>query len=376
MNKENLMKQQIRKNSKAITEYRKRFYNLYHTKIVPIMLQFEQERKNDLFLLYCLEIVAVGFLATSITWLFQNSIMSAFSPILIVLSIVAIIAIPICYNNRFIKKLKAACMPKIVACFDNLRWYDCTAEISDTELRSSQLFANYNRRTSYDAFDGSYSGVPFKISETNMWYESGSGKNKTVVQIFRGITISFAANKNIKNTTIIATKNDKNIKNNSAIGFVGLLGLYQLFIPDSDGHFNIAGIIFALIIVFIVWGCISLANKCSNNEVLDEMKLEDPEFNKKYKAYSSDQVEGRYLITPAFIERFNNLQTAFGTNKAKCSFYGDKLMFAISTNKNLFEIGNLFKRLDNPKQMETFFNELASIMALVDLFKLDEKTGL
>lgn len=51
-------------------------------------------------------------------------------------------------------------------------------------------------------------------------------------------------------------------------------------------------------------------------------------------------------------------------------------MFAISTNKNLFEIGNLFKRLDDPKQMETFFNELASIMALVDLFKLDEKTGL
>ena len=104
--------------------------------------------------------------------------------------------------------------------------------------------------------------------------------------------------------------------------------------------------------------------------------MEDPEFSKKYKAYSSDQIEGRYLITPAFMEQFKNIQTAFGTNKVKCSFYGNSLMFAISTNKNLFEIGNLFYNLNNPKQMEIFFNELTSIFMLVDYFKLNEKTGL
>ena len=113
-----------------------------------------------------------------------------------------------------------------------------------------------------------------------------------------------------------------------------------------------------------------------NKEVLNEIKLEDPEFNKKYKAYSSDEVEGRYLITTAFMERFKNLQTAFGARGAKCSFYGESLMFAISTGKNLFEIGNLFTPLNSPKQLEVFFNELISILALIDYFKLDEKTGL
>ena len=106
------------------------------------------------------------------------------------------------------------------------------------------------------------------------------------------------------------------------------------------------------------------------------MKLEDPDFGKSYKAYSTDQVQGRYLITTAFMERFKNLQTSFGTEKAKCSFYEDEFMFAISTRRNLFEIGNLFKSLDDPKQMETFFNELTSIFLLVDYFKLNQKTGL
>ena len=109
---------------------------------------------------------------------------------------------------------------------------------------------------------------------------------------------------------------------------------------------------------------------------MNEIKLEDPEFNKKYRAYSSDQVEGRYLITPAFMERFKNIQTAFGTDKVKCSFFDNNLMFAISTRKNLFEIGNLFCSLENPKQLETFFNELTSIFMLIDYFKLNEKTGL
>ena len=109
---------------------------------------------------------------------------------------------------------------------------------------------------------------------------------------------------------------------------------------------------------------------------MKSVKLEDPVFSKKYKVYSSDQVESRYLLTPAFMERLNNIKTAFGVRKIKCSFYNDKLMFAISTNKNVFEIGSLFTSMESPKQFERFFNELASILMMIDYFKLDEKTGM
>ncbi len=109
---------------------------------------------------------------------------------------------------------------------------------------------------------------------------------------------------------------------------------------------------------------------------LNEIKLEDVEFNKHYRAYSSDEVEGRYLITTSFMERFKNLHTAFGARKAKCSFYGNDIMFAITTGKNLFEIGGLFTPLTKPKHLQTFFNELSSILNLIEYFKLNQRTGL
>ena len=109
---------------------------------------------------------------------------------------------------------------------------------------------------------------------------------------------------------------------------------------------------------------------------IQEIKLEDPMFNKRFKVFAYDQVEARYHITPGFMERFLKLQTAFGTNKAKCSFNDGNIMFAISTNKNLFELGGLFTPLTSPKTIQKFYKELFSILDMIEYFKFDENTKL
>ena len=109
---------------------------------------------------------------------------------------------------------------------------------------------------------------------------------------------------------------------------------------------------------------------------MENVKLEDVEFDKRFQVASEDQLEARYLVTPAFMGRLKDLQTSFGTNKVKCSFFNNKIMFAISTNEDLFEVGNLFVPLSNSKQMTKFFNEMTSILEMVDHFKLDQKIGL
>ena len=106
------------------------------------------------------------------------------------------------------------------------------------------------------------------------------------------------------------------------------------------------------------------------------MKLEDPKFAKRFNVYSSDQVEARYLVTSSFMERFQNLNTVFGAKKAKCSFYDDKIMFAISTNKNLFEVGSIWRSLEDPKSINQLFDELYAVYQMIDYFKLDQKIGL
>jgi hypothetical protein len=76
------------------------------------------------------------------------------------------------------------------------------------------------------------------------------------------------------------------------------------------------------------------------------------------------------------MERFKNLHTAFGSCNAKCSFYDNKIMFSISTVRNLFELGNLFLPVNNVRYVNKFLSEISAIFDLIDYFKLDEKTGL
>ena len=71
------------------------------------------------------------------------------------------------------------------------------------------------------------------------------------------------------------------------------------------------------------------------------------------------------------MEKFMNLRTAFGAKNAKCSFNNDKITFAITTDKNLFEIGNLNQSLLDYKNFNKLYNEINAIYEIIDYFKLN-----
>ena len=54
----------------------------------------------------------------------------------------------------------------------------------------------------------------------------------------------------------------------------------------------------------------------------------------------------------------------------------DKLMIAIDTKEDLFEIADLHTSLKDKMYVNKMYNQLASIYRLIEYFKLDEKTGL
>lgn len=371
---------QLKKLDKKLAEYRQNFYNIYHSKIVPIFAEFEKERSKQLTWLVILLIIVVIILCTIASLVFSclftdHFIAFAFCPYFVVLGIVAGYFIITSTNSGFIKKLKVSCMQKVTEAFGNMKWYDQYKLISEKDLSISQIFAMFNRRKSYDSFKGTYKGVDFEIEESCLQYETGSGSRRTTFDVFRGVIIKVPANKTVRGITIVATKGDKNIRNRDVTFGIVLFAIFLQCLRFASYETLPIAIVIGIAIVAIVFFVSKLFSR--NSDVgLNEIKLEDPEFSKKYRVYSADQVEGRYLVTPAFMERFKNLQTAFGSKNAKCSFCGDSIIFAISTKKNLFEIGNLFHSLENPKQMTEFFNELSSILALIDYFKLDEKTGL
>ena len=281
--------------------------------------------------------------------------------------------------RNFKRYIKANFMSKFLKCFKEIRRIsdENSARIFSTkELKASNLFSTFNTIKVDDAFKGNYNGVDYKITEIKLIQEGS--KNSTTA--FKGVILSVPSNKTIKANTIIATKRDMNIRNYPT-GIIASIILVPILICEwflslkfsSDIDNFIKHIVLTIITLIIICSFIE------KQKSMQTVKLESTNFEKRFNVFSKNQVEARYLLTPTFIEKFTRLYTAFGTNKAKCSFYkdfsgNDRIMFAISTNRDLFEPGNLFTPINEPKYM--FLSDFTSIFNMIEFFKLDEKTKL
>ncbi|MBQ8668740.1 DUF3137 domain-containing protein [bacterium] len=272
-------------------------------------------------------------------------------------------------KNEFKKIIKENCLSKVLSHFDNLKYKD--QEIPRGLFEDSGLFANFDIIKCDDAFTGKYKDIWFHVEELLLY--------QTRAVAFRGVAIVFPVNKTVKTPTIIATRNDTNINNlqpNAIQTFIILFAIlcimiFTIAVGQEIYHKTIMMIIIILaLLIHLIFDTISKTKK------LKSVKLEDISFDKRFTVYSKDQIEARYLVTPAFMDRLYKLQTAFGAKDIKCSFFGNKVMFAISTDKDLFEFGNLFTPLNNSENIYQFIDELTSIYNIIDHFKLNEKTGL
>lgn len=281
---------------------------------------------------------------------------------------------------RFYKEyIKTNFMFKFLQCFKDIRRIsdENSARIFSTkELKASNLFSTFNTIKVDDAFKGNYNGVDYKITEIKLIQEGS--KNSTTA--FKGVILSVPSNKTIKANTIIATKRDMNIRNYPT-GIIASIILVPILICEWFLSLKFSSDIdnFIKLIVLTIITLIIICSFIEKQKSMQTVKLESTNFEKRFNVFSKNQVEARYLLTPTFIEKFTRLYTAFGTNKAKCSFYkdfsgNDRIMFAISTNRDLFEPGNLFTPINEPKYM--FLSDFTSIFNMIEFFKLDEKTKL
>ena len=105
------------------------------------------------------------------------------------------------------------------------------------------------------------------------------------------------------------------------------------------------------------------------------VNLESPEFNEKFKVYSNDQIEARYLLTTAFMQRFEEIKMAFNAKYIRAEFKNGELILLMGVDKDLFKMGSLFEE----SSYQTFlqiFEEIYSVLYLTTYFKMDENIGL
>lgn len=360
------------KNTDNLNQYKNEkflnFYKKYEKEITPYIGKYEKTR-----IIYAILFTILAILSTV---LFERFILLDFSlGAIISMGLFDFCVICIIYdklNSKLKNKIKQTFIPKIIQTLGEIHWNTDETIISDTILEKSKLFGDYNIRSNDDTFEGKYNGIEFKVSETNLSYESGSGDKRTVSTVFNGIIILIDSNKETKAHTIIETKVKAIQKIIKKISLSVLILWFSILSIGNGIHTNnitalVVGIVLPLVIILFIF---------PKNQMMS-MKLEDSDFNKKYIVTTEDQIEGRYLITTGFMDRFKNLQTAFGTKNIKCAFFDNKVMFALHTNKDFFELSEgLFHSLKHPKRVKSFYEETTAIYDIIDYFKLDEKTGL
>lgn len=74
------------------------------------------------------------------------------------------------------------------------------------------------------------------------------------------------------------------------------------------------------------------------------VKLEDPEFEKRFVVYATDQIEARYILSPSLMRRIVEFRDRLG-DQCFLSFLGGTVYVAIKPSRDLFE-PSIFKPID------------------------------
>lgn len=223
-------------------------------------------------------------------------------------------------KKKLENKVKNNMMPVLMNAVPNFFW-SLDATISHGELVEADIIPYLKKAdfSSDDNFKGTYRNVEVLISEQE--YQIGSGKNRRT--LYRGAIIKIQMNKEFQGITLVRPKGEKKLEHK-----------------------------------------------------LEEVKLEDVDFGKRFQVFSDNQIEARYLITTSFMERFQNIRTAYNASKIYGAFYNRYIYIAPYCDKDLFSLAHLSKTLIDEEQYDILFKEFASILALIDHFNLDKKLGL
>lgn len=303
----------------SVNDFKRNFTRVYHGEVVPALAPFEKKRRDIIR-----NLTTIGIVAGVLLFLAVTLIPSDDAKIFVAVAIIFLVVIVFGWMQKdFEKNLKKSILPVLLRAFGNLQWTQLPVVQSD-EIRSSRIFSRWEYHDSDDNFYGIYKNCSMKISEVELFYYTRDSKGRRQKHTeFKGAIVTIDVGKNFTGHTIVRRR-----------GFL------------------------------------------LNDKVYEEVKLEDPEFSKQFFVDSNDQIESRVLLTPAFMERFKWIKNAFGAQHAECSFKNQQIMIALSTYKDLFSLGSLFKPVDDTKQFMTFLNEIVSIYEMIDYLKVTDKTGL
>ncbi len=234
------------------------------------------------------------------------------------------------YKYRFKQEVVGAAL-KVV---DQNLTFDHESGISESEFISSQLFTNSpDRYHTEDLISGKDEKTSFCFAEVHAEYktetQTKNGRQVHWHDILKGIVFVADFNKNFNGTTVVRPKDF-----GSSIGAWFSKNVY------------------------------SFGDK-------DVVQLENDYFNKNFVTQSTDQVEARYILTPAMMERIS----ALNDRSAYCvslSFISSSVYIAFPLDNNYFE-PPVFKTLLKPDLLNEDLHILSFMFGIIKELDLNTR---
>lgn len=344
------------------------FNKIFQSKFLPVLRELEPQRiKVYKAFNIAFSVVFLCFLLIIISFPVESTIKIPFlNELRIALLIPGIISMIILFGqNKGKQKLKKTIVSKILLLFGNLYISDKKDIIKLGEIKNWGLFHKADQKTDDDIIIGLYKGCNFMINECCLSHTESRGKHSsTTVYDFKGFIFQIQMKKPFTGTTVVGI----------------------------DGKIN----------------------KFRGSE---KVELESIDFMKDRKVYSTDQIESRYILTTALMERLDNLGKIFlsslaanGVNLPETQIRGDisnelehltgnsfidkNISSFISRQEldvsavftkgyayifvpagDLFEI-DISKTFLQPEQFYNIYLQIITVLELIDYMKLDKNLGL
>lgn len=288
------------------------FDTLFDRVIAPALAPYEAERKTVLKRFWRLVIAGavVGVAFAVVTGVLSHQ--SDIEGVVIWGGIIALVAAGFSYMpvHRFEERCKARALGDLAGAL-GMTYASADFEPPAMErIQQLKLIDNDADSESYeDLFGGTRSGAAFQLYEARMTKRSG----KNTVTVFAGQVLRIGFPKTFLGTTVV--------NRNS-----------QRWFPPKG---------------------------------LQRVGLESSQFERIFEVFGDDQVEARFLVHPAFMERLMALEAAMSGKNLRCAFDGGDLLVAIEGG-DLFEVVDVFRPLPDRESTRKGVGELDAVLKLID----------
>jgi hypothetical protein len=181
-------------------------------------------------------------------------------------------------QREYERLYKSRVLPALAARFGDLTYKHASPD-DVHQLGAARILPECDSVRAEDEIAGTYRGLGIRIVEARLQHRSGDN-DRTV---FDGLLIEIMLPRRLTGTTAVLT--DEGL-------FGNLKKRWQI-------------------------------------DTMETVRLENPEFERRFEVYSDDQIEARALLTPAFMERFMALASTSGFSLPGALAEGNRLVIAL-----------------------------------------------